>query len=254
MENAGPCCFDNRERGREPPSWWGNCSSRRWHRSPGLYCQTSGAEPPSYSHLAEASVARGQVASLQAEVTSRLQLSPHPGLAAQTATPLLALLQVLAGDLPQPLPPLDWSFLEPLQEEAVLRGEVVSLLARHASVSRTAMATVERHLGQELPRDTALAYMEALPLLARSLAAPTLGLFSLNSLKGALEQKVVCGREEGLASMLTSMGETLGDRLEVLGPGAGAARGRRSQAANLDNLERRWGLEERAADLARRQG
>ena len=179
---------------------------------------------------------------------------PHPGLSAQAATPLLALLQVLAGDLPQPLPPLDWSFLEPLQEEAVLRGEVVSLLARQASVSRTAMATVERHLGQELPRDTALAYMEALPLLARSLAAPTLGLFSLNSLQGALEQQVVCGREEGLASMLTSMGETLGDRLEVLGPGAGAARGRRSQAANLDNLERRWGLEERAADLARRQG
>ena len=40
-------------------------------------------------------------------------------------------------------------------------------------------------------------------------------------------------------------------RLEVLGPGAGAARGRRRQAANL---ERRWGLEQRAADLARRQG
>ena len=40
-------------------------------------------------------------------------------------------------------------------------------------------------------------------------------------------------------------------RLEVLGPGAGAARGRRRQAAQL---ERQWGLEQRVADLARRQG
>ena len=39
-------------------------------------------------------------------------------------------------------------------------------------------------------------------------------------------------------------------RLEVMGPGAGA-RGRRRQAATL---EHQWGLEQRAADVARSHG
>ena len=54
----------------------------------------------------------------------------------------------------------------------------------------------------------------------------------------------------GVATVKAQCTSMLG-RLEVMGPGTGAARGRRRQAATL---ERHWGLEQRAADLARRQG
>ena len=54
----------------------------------------------------------------------------------------------------------------------------------------------------------------------------------------------------GVATVKAQTMSMLG-RLEVLGPGAGAARGRRRQAAQL---EHRWGQEQRAADLAQRQG
>ena len=54
----------------------------------------------------------------------------------------------------------------------------------------------------------------------------------------------------GVATVRAQCTSMLG-RLEQLGPGAGAARGRRSHAAHL---ERMWGREHQAAELARRQG
>ena len=54
----------------------------------------------------------------------------------------------------------------------------------------------------------------------------------------------------GVATVKAQCTSMLG-RLDVMGPGAGAARGRRRQAATL---ERCWGLEQRSAELARRQG
>ena len=54
----------------------------------------------------------------------------------------------------------------------------------------------------------------------------------------------------GIATVRAQCTSMLG-RLETLGPGTAAARGRRRYAAQV---ERQWGLEQRAADLARRQG
>ena len=54
----------------------------------------------------------------------------------------------------------------------------------------------------------------------------------------------------GVATVRAQCTSLLG-RLEQLGPGAGAARGRRRQAAHL---ERMWGQEHQAAELARSQG
>jgi hypothetical protein len=54
----------------------------------------------------------------------------------------------------------------------------------------------------------------------------------------------------GIATVKAQCTSMLG-RLEVMGPGAAAARGRRRQAARL---EWQWAREQRAADLARRQG
>ena len=54
----------------------------------------------------------------------------------------------------------------------------------------------------------------------------------------------------GVATVKAQCTSLLG-RLEVLGPGATAARGRRRQAAVLERL---WGREQQAAELARRQG
>ena len=54
----------------------------------------------------------------------------------------------------------------------------------------------------------------------------------------------------GVATVRAQCTSLLG-RLEQLGPGAGAARGRRRQAAHL---ERMWGREQQAAELARNQG
>ena len=54
----------------------------------------------------------------------------------------------------------------------------------------------------------------------------------------------------GVATVRSQCTSMLG-RLEVLGPGAAAARGRRRQAATLERL---WGKEQQAAEVARRQG
>ena len=83
-------------------------------------------------------------------------------------------------------------------------------------------------------------------------AGPSTGRRGLLHSKAAERVMVISGlrRRVGVMAVRCQASSLLG-RLETLGPGGAAARGRRSQALELD---RRWRREEQAHRLATRQG
>ena len=84
------------------------------------------------------------------------------------------------------------------------------------------------------------------------LAGPSTGRRGLLCSEAAERAMVISGlrRRVGVMAVRCQASSLLG-RLESLGPGGAAARGRRSQALELD---RRWRREEQAHRLATRQG
>ena len=107
------------------------CSGKRsimrspCHPSTIFSIQSSGAEPGSYSHLAEASVLRGLVNLVQA----KCQPPPHPSITAKSSPLLSTIISLLASDIGRPLPPLDWSFLDSLHDSATLRSEIYTIVS-----------------------------------------------------------------------------------------------------------------------------
>ena len=83
-------------------------------------------------------------------------------------------------------------------------------------------------------------------------AGPSMGRRGLLRSEAAERVMVIAGlrRRVGVMAVRCQASSLLG-RLESLGPGGAAARGRRSQALELD---RRWRREEQAHRLATRQG
>ena len=137
--------------------------------------QNSGTEPVNYSHLPEHSVLRGLVQTSLESAAARRDLPRHPSQLQSESSALAAVLRLLAADHGRPLPPLDWTFLEQLFVDPVLRPGVIAVLARQASTSRTARVSVERLLREvNLDREAVLEFTFQLHLLVSSVSQQTM--------------------------------------------------------------------------------
>ena len=148
--------------------------------------KNASAEPVNYSHLPEASVLRGLVAWLIEVAASRRDLPRHPSQLTDENKSLNVCLRVLATDHGRPLPPLDWSLLEPLFSDPELRQGVISVLSRQAASSLTAKMIIERQLRGEQGRDAVMAYISCLELLVPAVSGQTLGPWLTKSLQTGL--------------------------------------------------------------------
>ena len=162
--------------------------------------KNAGAEPVNYSHLPETSVLRGLVAWTMEAAVTRLDLPRHPSQLSNENKSLSVCLRVLATDHGRTLPPVDWSFLEPLSSDPELRAGVISVLARQAAASLTAKMIIERQLRGEQSRDAVLAYCACLELLVPVIPGPTLGPWLTKSLKTGLHAAV---NGQGTAELVT---------------------------------------------------
>ena len=180
--------------------------------------QSSGSEPVNYSHLPELSVLRGLVQAVMEAAASRRDLPRHPSqLEAENST-LQPLLALLASDYGRPLPPLDWTGLEPLLGEAGgLRPVVISVLARQAATSRTARIILERQLRTDsLDRESVMEYFSQLHLVVSSVSQQTMSSWLTRSLTTASTTADLSRMLAGLARALDS--EKVGEAgLEVVG-------------------------------------
>ena len=140
-----------------------------------VYSLSSGGEPLNYSHLPDHSVLRGLLQTSIDSAASRRDLPRHPSQLQSENIGLAAIMRLLAADYGRPLPPLDWTFLEPLTGDPGLRLTAISVLARQASTSRTAKVSVERLLREDaLDREAVMEYVSKLHLLVSSVSQQTM--------------------------------------------------------------------------------
>ena len=172
--------------------------------------QNAGAEPVNYSHLPEQSVLRGVVTWCQERSAARRDLPPHPTQLQENKT-LVTLMRILSADHARPLPPLDWSFLEPLFSDADLRPGVISLISRQAVTSRTAKMIVERQLRGEQTREVVMSYMNNLKLLVSSVSQSSMQHWLTRSLQTGLHAACCTGNSADMMTMLQDVSAALQD-------------------------------------------
>jgi len=175
--------------------------------------QNAGTEPVNYNHLPEHSVIRGIIGHIIQNGTNRKELPKHPAQLQDENRILSACLRILAADHGRPLPPLDWSLLEPFFSDSALQGLVIDVLSRQAVHSRSARIAVERQLAQEQGRDTTMHYMRNLLLIGEAVPPQILSTWLNKALQNGLHITV---HGENSASLdLSSMLSKLREAIEL---------------------------------------
>lgn len=172
--------------------------------------KNAGAEPVNYNHLPDHSLLRGVLAHLLAAALERRDLPLHPSQQHGARPVLAACLRMMARDMGKPLPPFDWSNLDPLFSDPQLREPLIEVLARQAVDSRSAKIFLERLLSSDQGRDTALLLVQQLPIIAAAIPPANIQPFLTRSLQLSLQAALNnTGHHDDFVKMLSHIKEAL---------------------------------------------
>ena len=180
----------------------------------------SGSEPVNYNHLPEHSLLRGIVAFLLATAQARRGLPLHPSQQQEARPALSACLRILASDLTRPLPPLDWSNLEPLYEDNHIRSFFLGAVSTQAASSRSCRLFLERLLTPDQDRETCLLLVQNLSHLSAAVPPAQLQPFLQRCLQLSLQAEL-----NGTGHDFIPMLDEVGAALEANGLPEGAVAG-----------------------------